>query len=199
MKLLRVKRFKCLGTAICWNATDESEIKQKIGVAKENFTLMRSFSCNKNIALKTKYEALKMYILPIVFYNSEIWTVTKQLENRIKAFEMWCSRRMMRLNWQKKMSNEKVVQPMEQQSVLLRDMRPRQLKFFGHVMRKRSVEHLVVTRRLLGKKARGRERTNYLSQFPRNAIDLIRRTDDRRQWRLYSRVAANFWTYRPCN
>ena len=78
-----------------------------------------------------------------------------------------------------------------------RNMSLRQLKFFGHVLRKRNVENLVVTG--LDKKARGRERTNYLSQFPRNAIELIRRTDDRRKWRLYSRVAANVWTYRPGN
>ena len=157
---------------------------------------MRSFLCNKNIALRTRYEALKMYILPIVFYNSQTWTVIKQLESRIKAFQMWCFCRMMRLSWQRKMSNAKVVLLMQQQLVLLRDMRHRQLKFFGHFMRKRSVEHLVVTGWLLGK----RQRKNELSsQFPRNAIELIRRTDDRRKWRLYSRVAAIVWTYRPGN
>ena len=66
-------------------------------------------------------------------------------------------------------------------------------------MRKRSVAHLVVTGRLLGKKARGREKSNFFSQFSRNAIEVIRRTDDRRKWRLYSLVAANVWSYRPGN
>ena len=86
---------------------------------------MRSVLSNKNVALRTRYEALRTYILRIVLYNSENWTVTKQLESRIKAFEMWCFRRMRRLSWQKKMSNGKVVQLMEQQPILLRDMRIR--------------------------------------------------------------------------
>ena len=112
VKLLQVKRFKYFGTAICLNAKDESESKQKIGVAKDNFTLMLSFLCKKNIALKTRCEALKTYILPIVFYNSETWTITKQLASRIKAFEMGVS-----VAWLssigKKMRNEKVVQLMQ--------------------------------------------------------------------------------------
>ena len=107
-----------------------------------------------------------------MFYNTETWIVTKQLQSRVKAFEMRCIRRKMRLNWQNEMSNEKVVQLMQQQLVLLRDMRLRQLMFFGHVMRERSVEHVFVTGRLLGQKARGRKRTKYLSQFPRNVIEL---------------------------
>ena len=197
VKLLQVKCFKYLGTAICWNAKDELELKQKIGVAKDNFTLMRRFLCNKNIALRSRYEALKMYILPIVFYNSETWTVTNNWKveskpSRFVSFAWWGS--IDKENEQRKGCSTNATT-----TVLLRDMTLRQVKFFGHVMRKRTVEHLVVTGRLLGKQSRGRERTNYLFQFPRNAIKLIRRNDDRRKWRLYSHVAANVWTYRPGN
>ena len=199
VKLLQIQCFKYSGTASGWNGNVESKYKQKVGVAKDNFTLMRSFLLNKNIALRTRCEALKMFILPIVFCNSDTWIVSKQLESRIKAFEMWCFCRMMMLSWQRKISNEKVVQLMQKQPVLLGEIRLRRLKLFGHVMSKRSVEHLIITGRLLGKKARGRERTNHLSQFPQNATQLIRGTDDRRKWRLYSRLAAIVWTYRPSN
>ena len=99
----------------------------------------------------------------------------------------------MRISWSTKLTNERVVKMSGQKLSLIR---LRQLKFFCHVMRKREVEHLAITGEVLGKKAKRRDKVNYLKQIPNNAIDLIR-TDNRKGWQLYLSVAANVLIHRP--
>ena len=83
-------------------------IKIKIALSKDTFTKMRSIFTNRNIY--TKINTLKAHIWSILLYGCESWTLTKDLERGLQAAEMWYIRRIMRISWTEKKSNEEVME-----------------------------------------------------------------------------------------
>ena len=96
---------------------------------------------------------------------------------------MWCYRKVMRLSWLKKISNERVVYMVGLERSLLVIMRRRKLRFVGHVVRKGGLEKLVLEGKINGKRQKGRLRLKYLGGLALTAgcgaLDILRRADDR--------------------
>ena len=65
--------------------------------AKKAFNDLKSFLCNKSLPFSTRNKVLTCYVLPVVTYNSETWSISKPLAKKINAFGMWCFRRMNRI------------------------------------------------------------------------------------------------------
>ena len=80
--------------------------KEKIALSKDTFTKMKSIFINRYIKVYTKINTLKAYLWSVLLYGCECWTLTKDLERRLEAAEMWYIRRIMRISWTKKKSNE---------------------------------------------------------------------------------------------
>ena len=163
---------------------------KKIASSKDTFTKMKSIFTNRNIKVYTKINTLKAYIWSILLYGCECWTLTKDLERRLEAAEMWYIRRIMRISWTEKKSNEEVMEMAGYKRSLLKTIRKRQLQFFGHINRADGLEKQRLSGKICGNKSRGRQRTKYtdsLNNFvtrkesPNNELIMI--TDDREDWK----------------
>ena len=91
----------------------------------------KSIFTNRNIKIYTKINTLKAFIWSILLHGYERWTLTKDLERRLQAAEMWYIRRIMRISWTEKKSNEEVMEMAGFERSLLKTTRKRQLQFLG--------------------------------------------------------------------
>ncbi|GFN89597.1 endonuclease-reverse transcriptase [Plakobranchus ocellatus] len=91
-------------------------------------------------------------------YGCEACTITKEIQKKIEAAEMWFFRRMLRVPWTARKTNEEVLKETESTRSLMSRIRRRQAKFVGHIMRREGLENLVTTGRMEGKKSRGRQK-----------------------------------------
>ncbi|GFO11604.1 hypothetical protein PoB_003810900 [Plakobranchus ocellatus] len=90
-------------------------------------------------------------------YGCEAWTISKQIQNKLEATEMWFLRRMLRIPWTAKKTNE-VLNEANKRRSLVRTIRKRQANFLGHVMKRGKLEHLETAGKFEGKRSRGRQR-----------------------------------------
>ena len=133
---------------------------------------------------------LKAYVWSILLYGCECWALTKELERRLEAAEIWFIRRIFKISWTDKKSNEEVMRMAGYERSLLRKIRERQLQFFGHINRTNGLEKLLMCGEIQGKRSRGRQRMKYtdsLNLFTTNTASpvksFIRRTDKREERR----------------
>ena len=192
-QLKQVDFFKYLGCIIADDCRDLKELNSRIGQAKSAFMKLKNILINKNLSFKCRHRVLKCYVYAILTYCSETWTITKQLEERIEAFEMWCFRRMQRISWKALKTNSEVLAQTGTSRDLLKSIRTRQLRFLGHVIRKRKLEHLALTGKIDGRRSKGRQRNVYLQQFRASPIDVLRIANNRKAWKEFSKVAINVW------
>ena len=95
---------------------------------------------------------LKCYAHPILQYGCKAWTLNAELIRVISTFEMGCLWRMQRISYVARKTNEKILQQAEQKRELLKNVMNKQLQFFGHVMRKQKLEHIVIYGKIRGKR-----------------------------------------------
>ena len=130
--LNQVETFKYLGCTISGACKDEYEIKIRSAQAKAAFNHLRSVLCNKKLSFQCSYRVLKCYVYPIYRYCSETWPISKLIQEKICAFEMWCLRRMQTISWTAKKSNAKVLRITCKQKSFFKQNKRRQLRFLGH-------------------------------------------------------------------
>ena len=90
---------------------------------------------NKSISNDTKLRLMKALVWPVATYGCEAWTLKKEEERRIQAFENKCIRKLLRIPWTKMMSNERVYTSTGARKELLAHTKTRKLRYFGHIMR----------------------------------------------------------------
>ena len=105
----QVTSYVYLGSLITEDGRSEKEIKRRRMIARSTFTNMRTLLSCRGINLKTRLRAKKCYIWPTLFYGAETWTITKYLLSRLNAFEMWVYRRVLKISWTEKITNEEVL------------------------------------------------------------------------------------------
>jgi hypothetical protein len=189
-KIKQVEQFSFLGSLMTSDGKCDLEIKRRIGIAKTAFQNMKSVLLSKRISVQSRLRILKCYIWSTLMYGCETWTISKGSQEKIEAAEMWFLRRMLRISWTDKITNEEVMFRAGVDRQLMRSIRRRQLEFFGHVMRKGALEQLVVTGKIEGRRSRGRPRTKFLDSISRtlksdfNPTEIIHLTTDRLRWRV---------------
>ncbi|GFN97261.1 mannosyltransferase [Plakobranchus ocellatus] len=155
-RLKQKDQFKYLGSLISSDGRNNSEVASRIAQAKTNFQKMKTVLTNKNISIRTRRGALECYIEPVLMYGCEAWTISKQTQKKLEATEMWFLRRMLRISWTAKKTNDTVLEEAHTTRLLISKIRKRQATFFGHVMRREKLENLVTTGMLEGKRSRGK-------------------------------------------
>ena len=162
-RIEQVKAFTYLGQLMTEDGRSIDEVKRRIGIAKTTFMNMRNILTSMKLKTKTKIRLAKCYIWSTFLYGCETWTMTKEIEKRIDALEMWIYRRIMRIPWTRKKSNIIVLIDAGQRSrKLLAEVKRRQLVYFGHVKRHNTIQKLVLEGKIAGKKARGRPRKSWI-------------------------------------
>ena len=103
---------------------------------KESMTNLDSIFKNRDITLPTKARLVKAILFPVVMYGCESWTIKKAELWRIDAFELWCWRRLLRLPWTARRSNESILEEISPGCSLEGLMLKLKLEYFGHLMRR---------------------------------------------------------------
>ena len=155
-ELEQVDSFRYLGQTTNPTGNSETEVVKRIGIAKSRFGELKNILTTQQIQPATKIRVLKCYVHSALLYGSETWTLSKKLERRIEAFEMWTYRRMGKISWKEKKSNIEVCRMLEVKQSLLKEIKTRKLKFFGHVKRHESLCKQTLEGKINGKRPRGR-------------------------------------------
>ena len=113
---------------------------------------------SRDITLPTKVHLVKAMGFPVVMYGCESWTVKKVERRRIDAFELWCWRRLLRVPWTARRSNQSILKEISPGISLERMMLKLKLQYFGHLMRRvDSLEKTLMLGGIGGRKRRGRQ------------------------------------------
>ncbi|GFO32339.1 endonuclease-reverse transcriptase [Plakobranchus ocellatus] len=99
VKLKQTEKFKYLGTIISNDGKTNKEISARTAQAKINFQEMKTILTNIHISIETRKRALQCHIESVLMYGCEAWTISKQIQNKLEATEMWFLRRMLRIPW----------------------------------------------------------------------------------------------------
>ena len=126
-------------------------------------TNLDSIFKSKDITLLTKVRLVKAMVFPVVLYGCESWTVKKAERRRIDAFELWCWRRLSRVPWTVRRSNQSVLKEINPGISLEGMMLKLKLQYFGHLMRRvDSLEGTLMLGEIGGGRRRGRPRMRWL-------------------------------------
>ena len=126
-------------------------------------TNLDSIFKSRDITLPTKVHLVKAMVFPVVMYGCESWTVKKAECRRIDAFELWCWRRLLRVPWTARRSNQSILKEINPGISLEGMMLKPKLKSFGHLMRRvDSLEKTLMLGGIVGRRRRGRQRLRWL-------------------------------------
>ena len=129
---------------------------------KESYDLDSMFK-SRDITLPTKVRLVKAMVFPVVVYGCESWTVKKAECWRIDAFELWCWRRLLRVPWTARRSNQSILKEISPGCSLEGLMLKLKLQYFGHLMQRvDSLEKTLMLGEIGGRRRRGRQRMRWL-------------------------------------
>ena len=122
-------------------------------------TNLDSILKSRDITLSTKVHLVKAVVFPVVMYGCESWTIKKAERQRIDAFELWCWRRLLRVPWTARRSNQTILKEISPENSLEGRMLNLKLQYFGHLMRSAyALEKPLMLGKIEGRKRRGRQR-----------------------------------------
>ena len=99
-------------------------------------TNLDSLLKSRDITLPTKVQLVKAMVFPVVMYGSDSWTIKKAEHQRIDAFELWCWRRLLRVPWTRRRSNQSILKEISPEYLLEGLMLKLKLQYFGHLMQR---------------------------------------------------------------
>ena len=122
-------------------------------------TNLESILKSRDITWPTKVHIVKAMVFPVVIYGCESWTVQKAERQRIDAFELWCWRRLLRVSWTARRSNQSILKEINPEYSLEGLILKLKLQYFGHLMRKGdSLEKTLMLGKMEGKRGTGQQR-----------------------------------------
>ena len=181
-----VRNFIFLGSKITADGDYSHEIKKCLLLGRKVMTNVDSILKSRDITLPTKVHLVKAMVFPVVTYGCESWTIKKAEHQRIDAFELWCWRRLFRVPWTARRSNQSILKEISPEYSLEGPML--KLQYFGHLMwRTDSLEKTLMLGKTEGGRRRGQQRMRRLDGIT-NLIDmslskLQKTAKDREDWR----------------
>ena len=144
-----VTDFIFLGSKITVDGDCSHEIKRCLLLGRKVMTNLDSILKNRDITLSTKVCLVKAIVLPVVMYGCESWTIKKSECQRIDVFELWCWRRLLRVPWTARRSNQSILKEISPGCSLEGLMLKLKLPYFGHLMQRAdSLEKTLILERL---------------------------------------------------
>ena len=126
-------------------------------------TNLDSILQSRDITLPTKVHLVKAMVFPVVMYGCESWTIKKAKHQRIDAFELWCWRRLLRVPWTTRTSNQSILKEISPEYSLEGLMLKLKLQYFDHLMQRTdSFEKTLMLGKIEGKRRRGQQRMKWL-------------------------------------
>ena len=153
-----VTDFIFLGSRITADGDCSHEIKRSLLLGRKVITNLDSILKSWDITLSTKVCLVKAVVFPVVMYGCESWTIKKAECRRIDAFELWCWRRLLRIPWLTRRSNQSMLKEISPACSLEGLMLKLRLQYFGHLMRRAdSFAKALMLGKIEGRRRRGRQ------------------------------------------
>ncbi len=188
-RIEQVEKFSYLGSWITEDGRCDKEIRMRIGIAKSAFKKMKTYLTNRKLSTRIRKRAAKTFVWSTLLYGCETWTVSRRMQEKLEAAEMWLWRRILKIPWTERRTNAEVLRQMGTERELMMTIRKRQMRFLGHVMRRNEMESVVLTGMVEGRRARGRQREKFMDGMMRvtgghlRPSQLLQLTRDRDRWR----------------
>ena len=144
-----------LGSKITVDGDYSHEIKRRLLLGRKVMTNLDSILKSRDITLPTKICLVKAMFFPVVMYGCESWIIKKAELQRIDAFELWCWRRLMRVPWTARRSNQSILKEIGPEYSLEGNMLKLKLHYFGHLMQRTdSFEKILMLGKIEGRRRR---------------------------------------------
>ena len=167
-----VSGFIFLGSKITADGDCSQEIKWCLLLGRKVMTNLDSILKSRNITLPTKVRLFKAMVFPVVMYGCESWAIKKAECRRIDAFELWCWRRLLRVPWTARRSNQSILKEVSPGCSLGGLMLKLKLQYFGHLMQRvDSLEKTLMLGGIGSRRRRGWQRMRWLDGIT-NLMDM---------------------------
>ena len=158
-----VSDFILLGSKITAEFDCSHESKRCLLLGRDVMTNLDSILKSRDITVPTKVHLVKAMVFPVVIHGCESWTVKKAEHRKIDAFELWCWRRLLRVPWTARQSNESILKEISPGCSLEELMLTLKLQYFGQLMQRvDSLEKTLMLGGVGGRRRRGRQRMRWL-------------------------------------
>ena len=174
------------GSKITADGDCSHEIKRCLLPGRKVMTNLDSILKSRDITLPTKVHLIKVMVFPVVMYGCKSWTIKKAECWRIDGFELWCWRRLLRVPWTARRSNQSILNEVSSEYSLEGLILKLKLQYFGHLMwRTDSLEKTLMLGKIEGRRRRGQQRMKWLDGIT-DSMD-----------RVWVNSRSWWWTVRP--
>ena len=157
-----VTDFNSLGSKITADGDCSHESKRHLLFGRKAMTKLDSILKSRDITLPTKACLVKAMVFPVVMYGCESWSINKAECRRTDAFELWCWRRLLRVPWTARRSNQSILKEISSGCSLEGLMLKLKLQYFGHlIQRADSLEKTLMLGNIEGRRRRGQQRMRW--------------------------------------
>ena len=148
------------------------KFKRSLILGRKVMTNLDNILKSKDITLPNKVRLVKAMVFPVVMYRCKSWTIKKAERRRINTFKLWCWRRLLRVPWTARRSNQSILKEISPEYSLEGLMLKLKLQYFGHLMpRTDSLEKTLMLDKIEGRRKRGRQKMRQLNGIT-NSMDV---------------------------
>ena len=185
--LEQVESYQYLGQIITEDGRCENEIRRRIGIAKTNFLKMKDVLITKKLSMEIRKKILHCYIMSTLMYAAETWVINLADWKRLEAFELWALRKMMKVSWKDKKTNEEVMKRAKCKRSLKENIMKRKARYLGHVLRRNGLQRQLLDATTEGSRGRGRPRHTWIHHAKKDLnmtyVQIVRSVQDRQLFR----------------